>query len=645
MIKFLLQITGWLLAHTPRFVLRTFAWTLGQAVFLLIPRRRRLFFSNLDHAFPERPRAWQAKIARESSCRVVETILLSLASPFLSEQRLRKIACAGPSVALLYQEHHDNPRPVLLGTVHFAYWEAQTWLKLLLSQPMPETGVIFRPLDNPAADAWVKKTRERFGLRLLSRKEGFQEALKILRRQGIIALLFDQNAGMQGALTTLFGRVCSTTELSGLLVEKFGASLYAFYPRRLGFWQVELNATLITHDGTAAGATLALNRWLETTLAADDDLCASWLWSHDRWRHQDMPAKRLRLESKRDLLGADLSTRRLPALPHKTRIFIRLPNWLGDVVMALPLLRAIRTSRPDAEITLIAKAAFRPLLENWRVADKLEPLPARGPGYFGHFWKMRRRYPDVFLLFTNSLRGDIEAWLTRAPQRFGLVKPGRQRPLLTHHYAVPAGFDERQHHQLELWDNFLRHFGLNAPPDRTPIGGMPSRPLQTSAPGLPSATIGFIAGSENTPEKRWPVAHWRRLAETLLVENPAIILELFGTANDRPITGAIAHGLDAARLHDLAGSTDLATYVEKLRACSLLVTNDTGGMHLANAVGVPVLALFGPTNPVRTGPVFSTPFEIFQPTGCPATGGGALYAIAPETILAAVRHHLASSSL
>jgi lipopolysaccharide heptosyltransferase II len=642
-LKILLQTTGWLLAHTPQILLRAFSRTLGNALFFLLPRRRRLFFANLDHAFPGRSREWQSKIARESGCRLVETALLSLASPFLSDKRLRAMSTMAPEAEKFFTDHHAQAYPLIVASPHIAYWESLTSLGLNISAPLPEFGVIFRPLDNPSADAWIKSTRERHGLRLLSRKDGLAESFRILRRCGTVGVLFDQNAGMQGALTTLFGRVCSTSELPGLLAEKFGARIMAFYPRRQGFWKLRFEAQEIFHDGTAASVTLALNRWLETTLSSDDNLCASWLWSHDRWRHQDIPEKRLRLESKRDLLAADLAARNLKVLPQKTRIFIRLPNWLGDVVMALPLLRAIRASRPDAEITVIAKASFLQLLKSWGVADRCEPLPSRGPGYFLHFWKLRRRYPDVYLLFTNSTRGDFEAWLTRCRQRFGLVKTGRRRPLLTHRYVMPTDFDESQHHQFELWENFLRHFGLNAPIDRTPA---PRKHAPQTNPPFPlpeRITIGFIPGSENNPEKRWPLAHWRRLIETLLAENPGATIELFGTANDQPITASIADGLASTRVHDLAGRTDLPSYVDKLRSCSLLISNDTGGMHLANALGVPLIALFGPTNPLRTGPVFSAPFEILQPTGCPATGGGSLADLAPETVLAAAHRHFASS--
>jgi len=624
---FLLKSLGWLTAHTPEGALRAFAVVAGDFIFYGLPRRRRLILSNLHHAFPERPAAWQRAIGRESCRRLIETGLLSLATPFLDEARYRRIIAAAPELVAAFRLHHAEPAATLICSPHLAYWEAQTAMALVVPGPFPEFGTIFRPLDNPAADALVKTSRERFGFRLLSRKEGFAEALKILRRRGFVGILFDQNAGLQGALTTLFDRVCSTTELPGLMAEKFNARVYGIFPRRTGFWRVEIGVQRLEHDGSSAAVTLGLNRWLETLLRGDDNLCASWLWAHDRWRNQDMPARRLRLEAKRNLLAADLAARGLATPPRRTRIWIRLPNWLGDVVMALPLLRAIRLSRPDAEITLVAAKPFLPLLESWDIADRLHALPPRGAGYFRHFRALRHEHPDVWLLFTNSLRGDLEARLTGCRQRFGLVRPGKPRPLLSHAWRLPADYDERRHHQLELWETFLRHFGLNAAPDRTPVAG------GVRGGDAGSARIGLICGSENTPAKRWPVAHWRALIDAL----PDLTFALFGTAKDTAITREIAAGFAPGRVLDLAGKTDLPGFARELRGCALLVTNDTGGMHLANALGVPLIGLFGPTNPIRTGPVFAAPVRILQAPGAASTGGGALQDLSPETVVAALR--------
>lgn len=630
MVKVALQISGWLLANLPEGAVRLLTWIVARLFYALVPSRRRLIHSNLHHAFPERSAAWRAATARECIRRFVETAFYSLASPYLSEKRIRQIVSGSDSLRKCFTEHRLQPRPTLFCSPHFAHWESQTALALTIDDTLPEFASIFRPIDNPSVDEFIKRTRERFGMRLLSRKQGFQEAIKVLRRNGFVGILHDQNAGNQGALTLLFDRVCSTTELPALLASKFDAAVYVIYPRYLGFWRVELQVERVVHDGTSAGLTIELNRWLEQRLRSDENQCTSWLWGHQRWKTQDAPHARFRLEQKRDLLPDELRLRNLQALPRGMRLWVRLPNWLGDVVMALPLLRALRAARPDMEITFVSKRQFIPFLQTLGLADHTRAVPqASGLAYFAEFWRARGEFIDCYLLFTNSIRGDIEAWCTGARQRFGLVRSGHPRPLLTHAHKLPKNYDESKNHQLALWTDFLGRFGLSAVPDRSPLFG-------------PSATrrgVGLICGSENTPAKRWPIFHWRALIAAM----PEQEFILFGTANDRPITGKIAEGF-GDRVIDLAGKTPLDQFCDRLRVCRVLVTNDTGGMHLANALGVPIVALFGPTNPVRTGPVFDSGVVILQPPGCPATGGGLLADLAPSVVAAELRSKLNSTS-
>ncbi len=627
MIPIALNFLGRLLALTPEPILKALCVAGGEAILWAAPRRRYVLRSNLNHAFPLRPRAWRRRIARESSQRLVETAVLSLAAPYLSDRRIREIARLAPSTETLARDLAVRPRPLVLATLHLALWETQTWLKRLSPVPLPEFGIIYRPLGRASVDAFVKRTRERHGMRLLSRRAGFAEASAILRDRGVVGVLFDQNAGDQGALALLLGRVCSTTELPGLLAAKFSAELRTFHARRTGFWRVAFESDPIPNDGTAPGGTLALNRWLEHALG-DEELCASWLWAHDRWRNQDVPSRRLRLEAKRNLLARDVSERGLAALPKGTRFWVRMPNWLGDIAMAGPLLRAVRASRPDAHLTLLARPAFVPLLDALGLADQVRALPARGPGYLLDFAGWRAAYPDTWILLTNSLRGDLEARIAGCPQRFGIERPGRRRPLLTQAFRVPRGFDEVHHHQVELWDNFLRHFGLAVPLDFTPL----SASALGTAPRPDPEPIGLIAGSEHAPAKRWPVERWRSLVAAL----PGERFLLFGTAGDRAIGEEVAAGF-GDRVANVAGQTGLLEFARGLLGCRLVVANDTGGMHLANALGRPVVGLFGPTNPIRTGPVYAAPYRILQPPGCPPTGGGSLVDLDAETVAAAVR--------
>ena len=624
MLKPLLQTLAWLLARCPERLLCALTVLLGEVMWWTQPKRRRLMLSNLDHAFPERGPAWCRRMARLSCRRLMETGLFTLAMPALDADRLRRMVTSSDSMRAVIAAHQQKPFPVVFAAPHMAYWEVQTALALTVPGPFPKFGAIYRPLRNPTLDTWVRQTRELYGMKLLSRKEGFLGVMRLLRQQGMAAILFDQNSRRTGALTLLFDRVCSTTELPGLLAEKSGGELHAFYARRLGFWRVEIHSHRIISANESGATTIAINRWLENLLATNEEACACWLWAHNRWGEQSEPQIRYRLGAKRNLLPQELSTQGLSVLPRRTRFFIRLPNWLGDVVMVLPLLRALRTARPDAELTVIAKSQFRPLLDRAQVSDRFIALPPSGVRYFYFFRNLRSQHPDNWLLFTNSTRGDLEAYLSGCRQRFGLVRPGRRRPLLTHAYRIPGSYDENQHHQVEVWTNLLRHFGLEVAPDFRPL--LPDRPR-------PAQCLGLIAGSENNPKKRWPVAHWRGLIEKIPATLPIV---LFGTANDAAITASISAGF-GSRVEDLAGKTDLDAYCARLASCSFLVTNDTGGMHLANALGVPLLALFGPTNPVRTRPVFTAPVHILQPSGIPPAGGGRLADLPPELVLGTLR--------
>jgi lauroyl/myristoyl acyltransferase len=118
-------------------------------------------------------------------------------------------------------------------------------------------------------------------------------------------VLFDQNAGGHGTLTTFFGRRISMTELPALLVQRTGADLVLVGTRRTGFWRTEIFLHRLSHDGTTAGILAAINLDFEHLLRADEGVCASWLWLHDRWKINELPVELAKITAKRNLLGED----------------------------------------------------------------------------------------------------------------------------------------------------------------------------------------------------------------------------------------------------------------------------------------------------------------------------------------------------
>lgn len=463
MTRLTLTFLGLLFANLPEPLVRVIAAGLGEAIFLVLHERRRIILSNLSHAFPDRSHRALVRLARASCRRTLEAGLLALAYPKLSEARIRRIVGLGESLRVKLPGLLGSKRPIVACAVHVGAWEITTTIPLFLGRDR-EFGAVYRPLRHPKLNAWLLETREKHGVRMLSRREGFMEGMRILRNGGVFVVLFDQNAGDLGVLSLFFDRVCSTTNLPGMLTERYDAAAIFHYTRRHGFWRYTIEASL---DEEAPRETAALTAWLnqqlEDLLRRDDELCATWLWLHNRWKTQHTPERRLRLEAKRSILepGAPL--------PRRTRFVVRLPDDLARARVALPLIQTLRESRPDAELTLIGNRDVAPLLERSGLGEHVVALPRWGISWLLHCRRLRRRYPDCWISFHDSLSADLEAWLSACPQRFGVVHPGDFRPLLTHGWRYPAGRDGSLEQQTRIWYEFLRHFGLRSEPEAAPV--------------------------------------------------------------------------------------------------------------------------------------------------------------------------------
>ncbi len=455
----LLAVLGRLLAVLPEFFPAALARFFGWLVYVL-PIRRAVLLANLHHAFPERPEAWRRKIALESCRRMVEMGLFVLASPYFSEKRIRKMFRADKSLSEGPAKIDRPGVPAVMLVPHFSLMESLTLIRVVYPE-LPrdmEVGVFYRPFGNASLERWVKRTRERFGLRLLSRKEGFGEANEILRQNGRVAVLFDQHPGNPGALSVFLNRLVLTSELAGLFAEKHGATSIAFYTERTGFWRGVMKSELVCDEPRAEAVTTRANAWLEEKMRGDDNLCADWLWAHKRWKVNDEPRRRFCVRARRDVLAENLRSLGLAAAPRNERFWIRLPEEIAAAESAFPLVARLRAARFDAEITFLAEENVAAAARESGLAERVLVLPRDGRRAF--FRRLREEYPDTLILLTESAAADREGKLTGVPQRMGMARAGEKRPDLTCCWTIPAELSAKEISSAQRWEAWWEAWGL-----------------------------------------------------------------------------------------------------------------------------------------------------------------------------------------
>jgi heptosyltransferase II len=283
------------------------------------------------------------------------------------------------------------------------------------------------------------------------------------------------------------------------------------------------------------------------------------------------------------------------------RLAVRMPNWLGDAVMALPAAGAVRAAFPDAHLAVVALPSIAPVFEEQTPArpqqilavDKQSETEALRAGQF-----------DTVLLLTNSFGTAWTAHRAGVRERWG-YSASLRGPLLTAAVRRPA----REVHQTEYYLELVRQLGLPAPAIAPRIDVTSStverarRVFEQHGVRHDEGLVGFAPGAAYGHAKRWPP---RRVADVIarLVKEQGIRCVLVGATADRASGREIESSLPpGAGVVNLIGRTDLRQLIGVLRACRAFVSNDSGAMHLAAAIGIPVTALFGPTKAHVTAPV------------------------------------------
>ena len=317
------------------------------------------------------------------------------------------------------------------------------------------------------------------------------------------------------------------------------------------------------------------------------------------------------------------------------RVLVRGVNWLGDAVMTTPALQRLRERLPGTHITLLTPGKLAGLWLGHPSIDQVMTLAA-GQTVWSVARQIRTAVPfDLALVLPNSPRSALETWLGRVPQRVGYARPWRSWFLTR---AIPPRPDRvvmrirsvrevrrlcggqpqpappPAAHQIHEYLHLAAALGARPEP-LAPMAQVAAAEVEQAAKvflaDLPRATrsvaapspliLGLNPGAEFGPAKRWPAEHFAAVAREACRRFPSCVWLLFGATKERVLCAEIARAAPANALN-LAGRTSLRQLMALLKLCRVLLSNDSGPMHLAAALGTPVVVPFGSTSAELTGP-------------------------------------------
>jgi heptosyltransferase-2 len=314
------------------------------------------------------------------------------------------------------------------------------------------------------------------------------------------------------------------------------------------------------------------------------------------------------------------------------RILVRGTNWLGDAVMTTPALLRLREKFPDAHIALLTPEKLRELWLNHPAISEIISF-APDENIFAIAKKLRAGQFDLALVLPNSPRSALEIFLAGIPQRVGYARPWRNF-FLTQAVAPRADAVKmrkrskseiqrlvlqkpetgnrkpeisKSAHQFFEYLDLTAALGANAEPVAPQLFVAPEEieavKIKFGLDTITAPIFGLNPGAEYGPAKRWPVEKFNSAAKEIQQRTNCVWL-IFGGKGDAQLAGRIAAELHHSSfiIHNFCGKTSLRELMALLKICRVLLTNDTGPMHVAAALGTPVVVPFGSTSPELTGP-------------------------------------------
>lgn len=302
------------------------------------------------------------------------------------------------------------------------------------------------------------------------------------------------------------------------------------------------------------------------------------------------------------------------------RVVVRGTNWVGDSVMTVPALRALRRVLPDAHITLAIRPGARGIFSEADFIDDVLVYDRKGPlSVIPQIREWKRRKFDLAVLFQNAFEAALIPFLAGVPLRLGYATESRQA-LLTHPLALPDWRSSRHEvfyylYVITALEQML--FGTSSICEADPDASIRiSENRKAEATDLLHAhgvredalVVAICPGSINSRAKRWPAESYAALADRLIDSNRQVLL--IGSKDEADVSEDVTSRM-RNRPIVLTGKTSLDQITAVLSAVDLIVTNDTGPAHIGAALGRPTIVIFGPTNPLTTRP-FSPVAEILR---------------------------------
>lgn len=298
--------------------------------------------------------------------------------------------------------------------------------------------------------------------------------------------------------------------------------------------------------------------------------------------------------------------------PMSRKVFIRSTNWIGDAVMSVAALRELRRLYPGDRLVLAARPWVAGLFEDQGLVDEIVPIDTTASQMtnFRHTVSVARR-ADRAVLLQNAFGAALVAFAARIPDRAGYRTDGRTW-LLTRS-AVPR-IKRLRRHQIYYYLDLLYQTGLSPTDYLSDSDYKPDIHLVAGAQSIASTeqllaengivrnrpVVGINPGAFFGSAKRWFADRYAALADRLIQRLDAQIL-IFGSREEKRLADEIRESMHY-RPVILAGATDLSCLMALISLCDLFITNDSGPMHLAAALGTPQIALFGSTDEIATGP-------------------------------------------